>query len=443
MHGASSRSRIQATSTTWSQRLVEAQGTPYQRPESYTLHLTFTCSTATANSSGVTIPAIAAPSPQTTLFTPTSSSVASTSTSPAAPKSSAPSSSLALKGVLGGAPSPSSSTTSEKPKTTSAPPPPPAPTTSSAPPPPPPPPPPPTTTPKPKPAPTSTAPPPPPTETSGSSGGSTSGGSSGDDGATSASDIAAYLSAHNSVRSAHGASDLTWSDSLAATAQGWANNCVFKHSGGTLGPFGENLAAGTGSSYGIPEAIKSWTDEVSQYDSSNPVPSHFTQVVWKASTQVGCAVQSCDGIFAASLGKAKYYVCEYSPQGNIIGQFGYVARRPYFSTSRLMPTPTAKTSRREPVGCTLLYLLYIPFVLIHLGCSSLLRANRLQILFSVLPIVLTKLLDCPGDSTTAKRLVIEPKRLIKGHARPMLACACATRLTLSQNVQKYYLVARL
>ncbi|KIP12021.1 hypothetical protein PHLGIDRAFT_62838 [Phlebiopsis gigantea 11061_1 CR5-6] len=145
--------------------------------------------------------------------------------------------------------------------------------------------------------------------------------SSGSDSATSSSDISAYLSAHNTIRAQHGASDLTWSDELASKAQQWANGCVFQHSGGSLGPFGENLAAGTGSSYDIAAAVKSWTDEVSEYNANSPVPSHFTQVVWKASTQVGCAVQSCNGIFAASFGLAKFFVCEYSPQGNVIGEF--------------------------------------------------------------------------------------------------------------------------
>ncbi|KAL4243480.1 hypothetical protein ABKN59_001155 [Abortiporus biennis] len=140
-------------------------------------------------------------------------------------------------------------------------------------------------------------------------------------GSTSSSDISAYLSAHNSVRAQHGATALTWSDNLASKAQQWANGCVFQHSGGSLGPFGENLAAGTGSSYDIAAAVKSWTDEASQYDPNNPQPSHFTQVVWKGTTQVGCAVQSCDGIFDPSFGKAKFFVCEYSPQGNIIGEF--------------------------------------------------------------------------------------------------------------------------
>ncbi|KAI0348617.1 PR-1-like protein [Trametopsis cervina] len=170
-------------------------------------------------------------------------------------------------------------------------------------------------------APAAPPPPPPPPPPPASSPAPAPPASPPSDSQTSSSDIQAYLNAHNTIRAQHGASPLTWSDTAAAKAQQWANNCVFQHSGGTLGPFGENLAAGTGSSYGISEAVKSWTDEVSEYDPNNPQPSHFTQVVWKKSTQVGCAVQTCNGIFAASFGPAKFFVCEYSPQGNIIGQF--------------------------------------------------------------------------------------------------------------------------
>ena len=145
-------------------------------------------------------------------------------------------------------PSPSSSPPVQTTKASPSPPPPPS---SSAPPPPSPPPPPPpkTTSAQPQPAPTSNNAVAAPSD-DGSSGG------------TSASDIAAYLSGHNDVRAQHGAAPLTWNDNLAAKAQQWANGCVFQHSGGSLGPFGENLAAGTASDYGIAAAIKSWTDEV-------------------------------------------------------------------------------------------------------------------------------------------------------------------------------------
>jgi len=156
------------------------------------------------------------------------------------------------------------------------------------------------------------------TTSSNSNTGSTSSGSNGS--RASNSDVQTYLQTHNSIRSQYGAVPVTLSNAAAEKAQEWADKCTNQHSGGTLGPLGENLAAGTGS-YSIAEAVKDWTDEVSEYNSNNPQPSHFTQVVWKATTQIGCAVQTCDGIFAG-FGAAQYYVCEYSVQGNVIGNFG-------------------------------------------------------------------------------------------------------------------------
>ncbi|KAJ7630658.1 CAP domain-containing protein [Roridomyces roridus] len=153
------------------------------------------------------------------------------------------------------------------------------------------------------------------TGSSSSNSGSSSSGGSG----ASASDQQRYLAAHNSVRAQHGASPVTWSDAAAAKAQEWADKCTNTHSGGTLGPLGENLAAGTGD-FSIEDGTGLWAKEVSEYDPSNPQPSHFTQMVWKATTQIGCAQQTCDGLFAG-FGSATYIVCEYSVQGNVLGEF--------------------------------------------------------------------------------------------------------------------------
>ncbi len=40
------------------------------------------------------------------------------------------------------------------------------------------------------------------------------------------------------------------------------------------------------------------------YNPNHPLPSHFTQVVWKAITQLGCAVATCPAgsIFSAIYG---------------------------------------------------------------------------------------------------------------------------------------------
>jgi pathogenesis-related protein 1 len=65
---------------------------------------------------------------------------------------------------------------------------------------------------------------------------------------------------------------------------------------------------------------------VGQFKKSSPQPSHFTQVVWKGTRQVGCAHVSCapGKIFPAKFGSAAFHVCEYSPPGNVIGQFEWV-----------------------------------------------------------------------------------------------------------------------
>ncbi|KAG9097089.1 hypothetical protein FRC06_007976 [Ceratobasidium sp. 370] len=131
--------------------------------------------------------------------------------------------------------------------------------------------------------------------------------------------IDAYLKGHNDIRALHGASPLTWADDLAAAAAKWAGNCVWEHSGGKVGNFGENLAAGTGLTAAA--AVKMWTDEASDYNPANPQYSHFTQVVWKATSEVGCAVTSCTNLLAGWSGAVDFHVCEYRAPGNVIGQF--------------------------------------------------------------------------------------------------------------------------
>lgn len=56
-----------------------------------------------------------------------------------------------------------------------------------------------------------------------------------------------------------------------------------------------------------------------QYNYDNPNFSektgHFTQLVWKSTTGVGCGARLC-GI------RGWYLACEYWPPGNVIGEFG-------------------------------------------------------------------------------------------------------------------------
>ncbi|KAM0755915.1 PR-1-like protein [Meredithblackwellia eburnea MCA 4105] len=135
------------------------------------------------------------------------------------------------------------------------------------------------------------------------------------------------LKTHNDFRALHGANPLVWSDTLAAAAQTWANKCVWQHSMGAVGPYGENLAATAGYASTIADGINMWSAEAKDYDPSNPQYSHFTQEVWKSTTTLGCAQATCPagGLFDASYGPWTFYVCEYDPPGNILGKANFDA----------------------------------------------------------------------------------------------------------------------
>jgi uncharacterized protein YkwD len=124
---------------------------------------------------------------------------------------------------------------------------------------------------------------------------------------------------HNAARAKHCAAPLTWSSTLAQVAQRWANtlrdhDCAFEHS---QGKYGENLAAGT-TGYMDPAAVVAmWYGEIKDYNFNSPGFSmntgHFTQVVWKGTTQLGCGMAQCKGM--------DVWVCEYDPPGNWEGQY--------------------------------------------------------------------------------------------------------------------------
>jgi uncharacterized protein YkwD len=128
-----------------------------------------------------------------------------------------------------------------------------------------------------------------------------------------------FVAAHNAVRAKHCAAPLTWSPKLAAVAQKWADTlrdkgCAFGHSGGQ---YGENLAAGTEGVLDPEATVKMWYDEIAKYrfpdGGFSMETGHFTQVIWRGTTQVGCGHSQCKG--------NDIWVCNYDPAGNWDGQY--------------------------------------------------------------------------------------------------------------------------
>jgi uncharacterized protein YkwD len=150
--------------------------------------------------------------------------------------------------------------------------------------------------------------------------------------------VSTALYHHNAHRANHSASALSWDDTLAGYALNTAQTCVFAHDMGQgSGGYGQNLAAyGVSSGVGsldkatlVADAITNqwYYGEVGNmpYGQNSPSISgpeflHFTQVVWKSSSTVGCATVECPAgsIFSyASL----YTVCDYKSAGNMMGEF--------------------------------------------------------------------------------------------------------------------------
>jgi pathogenesis-related protein 1 len=124
------------------------------------------------------------------------------------------------------------------------------------------------------------------------------------------------VDAHNAHRAKHCAGPLTWSPKLAQAAQRWADSlkaqgCKFGHS--PRNAYGENLAAGTSGTLDGRAVTDMWYDEVRLYrfpdGGFSMQTGHFTQVVWRETTQIGCGVATCNGM--------DIYVCEYDPPGNM------------------------------------------------------------------------------------------------------------------------------
>ena len=96
------------------------------------------------------------------------------------------------------------------------------------------------------------------------------------------------LASINTHRSHHQVSPMTWDDRLAAQAAKFVAKCPVQHS--DVPGVGENIAFGHTE---FAAAVDAWYSEAAVYSFEQPgfkvETGHFSQLVWKDSSRVGCA----------------------------------------------------------------------------------------------------------------------------------------------------------
>ncbi|MFL5445126.1 MAG: CAP domain-containing protein, partial [Myxococcales bacterium] len=99
------------------------------------------------------------------------------------------------------------------------------------------------------------------------------------------------------------------------------------------GQRGENIAASAPAGRWAPaDVVAAWASEAADYDyaantcAEGKQCGHYTQLVWRATTRAGCAHKLCtvNWPFApAPPGSWDFWVCDYEPPGNFVGQRPY------------------------------------------------------------------------------------------------------------------------
>jgi len=140
--------------------------------------------------------------------------------------------------------------------------------------------------------------------------------------------VSGLLQQQNTYRSSLSLPALKWSEDLAKDALVWARHLASidkgQHDPNVRGKEGENIFWGTTGAFSYVQMVDFWGSEKKDFSygvfpdcrtSNTAVVGHYTQMVWKNTTSVGCAL--------ASNGKTDYLVCRYSPPGNVEGEKPY------------------------------------------------------------------------------------------------------------------------
>lgn len=151
-----------------------------------------------------------------------------------------------------------------------------------------------------------------------------------------------FVAAHNAARAAPhtpapspALPPVTWDAVLADSAYNYLSKCVANgplvaHNANRTSDYqalggndyvGENIFASTANTVHPQDALDSWMSEESAYDyTQNNITDagHYTQVVWRDSVRIGCAIVDCPSIMYDNT-----ILCDYAPGGNDTGKKPY------------------------------------------------------------------------------------------------------------------------
>jgi hypothetical protein len=179
--------------------------------------------------------------------------------------------------------------------------------------------------------------------TGGSGGGGGAGGQSGGHINPLTQDVIdAFVAAHNQARSgplnptpSPPLPPVSWDAILADSVYVYAVQCkgssgLLSHNAdrstdyqamGGSGYVGENIYGASGAGATPDDAVSLWMSEASSYDYASGDlgnAGHYTQIVWRDSVRIGCAIVDCPALTYHNT-----VICDYAPGGNISGQKPY------------------------------------------------------------------------------------------------------------------------
>jgi len=151
-----------------------------------------------------------------------------------------------------------------------------------------------------------------------------------------------FVAAHNAARSgtltpppSPALPPVSWDQTLGDSAYDYLSKCpggnvdLAPHNANRTGDYkalggtdsvGENIYAGT-VAVSPTDAVDTWMSEASKYDyNTNDINAagHYTQVVWRASVRIGCAIVNCPNYKYSNT-----ILCDYAPAGNNTNQKPY------------------------------------------------------------------------------------------------------------------------